>query len=247
MKFPERRIAKIIPHDLVHEAPNKVSDLDSLFLTFGLIYNDIKSLQRMFRDFLEKYDQPTEVSAHAGEYFGSKLYLEKLVLSHSYEILKLLKENIEIIQSDEFARYVVGMSADSRNLWDVVLVLATGRHTVLSEKQQQILVLLERIRHGVTFHYYQAGKNLVAGFRHKFYEMPKNMENEYALYSLRLTEPEITRFFYVDAALEGYIAENVDDIGDRHKTYNEMIELGWMLSRCMCDLVGQYLETKTQR
>ncbi len=246
-QFPTFRKAKIDPSDLIPKPPTKVSDIDSLFLVFGMAHNDIKTVRTLFLDFLEKYEAPTEVGSHAGEYYGTKLYLEKILIAHTHEVLKLIYMHIDLIQSDEFQKYTSNMSEDSVLLWEVILAFSNNDRRELSKDQSNTLNLLGRIRHNVAFHYYQSAQNLIKGFRYKFYELPPTEDNAYAQYSIQLTEAEVTRFFYADAALEGYLKESVDDVGEREKVYNDMIKLAAMVNRCLCDLLNQYLKTKTPR
>ena len=87
----------------------------------------------------------------------------------------------------------------------------------LTDEGAKLIKCFEKIRHNTGYHYWDAGPNLASGFRYHFFESNRGYkQNQFAYYSLSRPKFSETRFFYVDAAIAGYLEKCAQDVGNRN-------------------------------
>ena len=108
MEF-QGRLRKIYPKRLIN--PEVKDELQTFFLTLGMIYNDFKNLILFEKLVVENYRKPKkdEVSAHAGEYGGVLIWVHKNFVAYINEFFLFIKENKGIIESNKFQEIISGI------------------------------------------------------------------------------------------------------------------------------------------
>lgn len=248
-EFVNRKMRKLKPECLIDEkTPEKDLDLEGFFLVLATVFNDIKGIM-VFFEWRNEYRSPPleEVSVHSGEYGGLTNQLNKMLAGILHESLDLLNKNIKIIESEEFKKFENRLSGRSREIWRLLVDVAVERPGT-SKEHADLVHLLEQIRHNAAFHYYQSATNLVRGFRKHFYSTNKESKAfKWAYYSSQRTEPMKTRFYYADAALQGYILDKISATGRKPEDMYKMVfELSAVVGRSILDLVSEYHESKPQ-
>lgn len=247
IEFGSGKLHKIKPDSLINK-DELINEIDSFFLTLALVHNDLKGLF-YFDRFIED-NKPTDlkkVSGSVGEYAGLKLQVFKLVSSCVHEIMLLIEKNDSIISSDRFLGYVNRLSRQDLDIWR--LLLNVTHRTDLEkqdEKNEKFRNLLIKIRSNVTFHYYQTAKPLAIGYRDHFLKHRQGQADSYnfAFYSLQKTSFDNNRFYYADAALEGYLKNCIGTFDDINHFSIIIYNLSAEISKVIVGLLDQYLKEK---
>lgn len=198
-------VLESIPPSKIIDKSN-INDIDNLFLSLGLIFNDLKGII-LFNDILKKeYIKPkdNEISAHGGEYAGIQLQILKLSVALVDEFFLELEKNKEIIKSLRFQLIKNGLNKELKNKWNNIMniVLNPGKDP------NNYLSKIARIRNNIAYHYDHSGTQLRNSFIKRFFDKPKDKSNEKAYYSMGGTI-ETTRYFYCDAVIHEYINEHL--------------------------------------
>jgi hypothetical protein len=229
--------------------PKKITDdeesnLDTFFLTLGIFYNDLKSINIFFDDLKKSIseNEKKSFSTRAGEYGGMITYLERLVMSTIYEFLDFLKENKTTLNKSEFKIIVKKINPILQERWFELekIALTSKKYPEMSDLEK----ILFDVRNRLTFHYDWRGKNLREGFKTFFYKNERQEKNKWACYSIGKNMLE-TRFFYCDASAQGCIQNLVEDKMSITE-YNEKIsKLSNDLNFVIMELIKEYLNQKT--
>jgi len=210
----------------------------------ALVFNDIKGLTH-FHDFVKEFRKPAlgEVSGHAGVYGGIRLQIFKMSVGVLNEFLKFLRENKELFESTEFKQYIHGLSVDSTTLWELLVTTSSNGKDKNSQARKK---LLARIRNETAFHYSQSSDALKTGFRIKFFgpKFQKESGANAAYYSATKTDYDGIRFYYADAALEGYLEERLSEVGDSSVVVGDIYELMIAVSKVIADILDEYHKMK---
>jgi len=195
--------------------PKSNSDFDNFFLVLAYIFNDLKGLNFLYLNFINTVSKPIDEKAtpHNGEYSGIALQYKRLLVSLIYEFIKFLEINKIILDSHEFKILIKKTPKPIQNIWDDFFQVIKDQK---SSKNEVVKTLL-RIRANITFHYFDAGKPLKAGFINHFYcNNNKTEANSHAYYS-DTGIMSTSRFYYADAAASAYYLDMVQDIKDFDK------------------------------
>jgi len=185
---------------------SNVDDVDNLFLSLGLIFNDLKGII-LFNDLIKKHYEkpiPGEINAHAGEYAGIQLQIVKLSVALIDEFLKVLEKNKSTVNSFKFKLIEKGLNKELKNKWTNILALALNPNN----NSNSYLSKIARVRSNITYHYDHSGTQLRNSFIKRFFNTPKDESNKKAYYSMGGTI-ETTRYFYCDAVIHEYINEHL--------------------------------------
>ncbi len=194
-----------IPPSKIIDKSN-IDDIDNLFLSLGLIFNDLKGII-LFNDLIKKdYEKPIpgEINAHSGEYAGMQLQIMKLSVALIDEFFIVLSKNEDIIKSFRFKLIEKGLNKELKNKWTNILAIALNPNN----NSNSYLSKIARVRSNITYHYDHSGTQLRNSFIKRFFDAPKDKSNEKAYYSMGGTI-ETTRYFYCDAVIHEYINEHL--------------------------------------
>lgn len=232
--FGNANLKRNLPSVLVPES--KISeedeDLRDFFLTLGLIFNDLKGLVTINQTLKEVYLKPgkeTTVSDHLGEFQGLDLQVLKYIQGSLYEALSYLKNKDEIFLSSGVQNIIQETPLHIQAVWDLLYKVATG-NSIDDERFkefEELKPILKTLRNHISFHYQsEPGKpRLIDGYRTFFFEgvedvRPESRENAYR--STSTGNWDESRFYYSDAALQGYFI-NIYGGGIEAKKYSELV------------------------
>lgn len=223
-------LESIPPSKIINKS--KVNNLDNFFLALGVIFNDLKGLI-LFNDLLkEDYTKPVqrEISSHAGEYTGIQLQIFKLSVALINEFFSTIKNNKNVVGDIRFKLIEKGLNKEIRKKWDNFLYIIFNP----DKNSDNYISKIARIRSNIVYHYDQSGTQLRDSFVKKFFEAPKDDSNRKAYYSIGDTIG-LTRFFYCDAMVQGYLNEHlkIDTIGSFEKTNNLMKDMNMVIVNLM--------------
>lgn len=246
-KFPDSRIRKLDPNGLIDkDLPLKDLELESFFLSLALIFNDIKGIVILENAINEIYEKPDQsISSHTGEWSGMRLQIVKYSASVLHEALNLIEKKKAILSKQSFQRYYNQLNSYDRNIWLLTLNVCGIEH---SEKYDQTQIstfkkLLLLIRNNISFHYYDAGKPLIRGYRKFFFETP-GPGSKSAMYSYQSTNFLGTRYYYADAALQGFINDEFAKLRSDGKALEEIYRMVIQIAKVIAGLLEVYHKDK---
>lgn len=187
----------ISPNKIIKEGED--NKLGSFFIGLGAIFNDLKDYVLFEQLIVDIYRKPEEkdCSDHVGNYGGVMVHINKLVASTIHEFFKFLKENADIISTNEFNEILERLPKEEKELWKGIVLASCDKLPKVSD----FLNILVRIRSNIAFHYDHSGKILRRGFISRFFSEYKDKRNEKAYYSIG-ESIELSRFYFSDAAVE---------------------------------------------
>ncbi len=248
-EFKNSKLRKLKPEGLISDSPSTSGqELDLFFLSLAMVFNDLKGLV-YFDKWRERYyrkPQPTEYSEHAGEFAGLKIQTLKYTIGLLHESLLLISENRKIIDSTIFQRYYQQLNSNDQKIWSLLIDICDDKETkeyneVDIEKIRHLLLM---IRNNVAFHFFQSGKPLAQGFRRHFFEQDLGDLTKFATYSSTSTGFYETRYYYADAAVSGFLAEQTDETG--RKVLDDIYMLTVQLAKVINALLEQYHRDKSK-
>lgn len=245
-RFTNHTIRKLDPKGVVDRKTGvKDLELESFFLSLALIFNDIKGIALIERDFLKKYEkpEPNKISGHAGEWAGIKLQIVKYSASILHEALNLIEKKKKLLSSQRFERYYNFLNAYDKNIWFLILNVCDIKQSVNLNKKKIKLFrkLLLLIRNSISFHYDDSGKPLIRGYRNHFYSNRITPNNESAMYSFKKSNFFTTRFYYADAALSGFLNQLTESQFGNSKVFvEEMNRMVLEIAKVIMGLLEAY-------
>jgi len=237
-KYPGT-LSEISPGKII--AREEPGDLDNFFLVLSLIYNDLKGLISFDVLIRGVYETPIDPkpNVHSGEYSGIRLHIERLLIGMTSEFFVFLKNNLKTIRTISFQLLLKSLDQKDKNSWNELIEVIDE-----SSGKESFFRKMARIRSDIVFHYNFSGDELVKGFKNKFYKQEPNESNKKAFYSIGNTM-ESTRFFYADAAIEGYLVEHLKLSPTEKENYlNELMNNVSKMNVVICKLIQIYLNKK---
>ena len=149
-----------------------------------------------------------------GQYSALRDHLYRALCSVLLEFLKLLEENRPNLSNDLIERTVQSMTRRTRESWAELLDMALNRRG-----DSPTLRAINRIRDKVIFHYDL--KELERGYREHFSDPAKANVDAFISRGKTL---ENSRFYFADAAMNGYIRSRYRDAPDFQTDVKEISE-----------------------
>lgn len=255
-QFENGRLRKSLPSDLVPE--EIVSSDDEKFreylLTLALIFNDIKGLLYLHDTVQDVFDVKAskgEISGNAGEQFGILEQVTKLLFATVREVLVFLDESSDVSDSERMQRLIAQTSGKTRLVWDVLARVARNEPVddPRFSEYSELSDFLCRIRNNVGFHY-QTRKQLISGFRKFFFNGIDGISEESRVWAYRSSESsafDASRYYYADAALQGYIANLSGDEFNARKNTEKTLSLISLIVHTLNEILIKYHASLTPR
>ncbi len=182
-------------------------DISEVVLILSIIFNHLKGSMLMHKSFIDEYEKPRvgEISDHSGEYEGLNIQYQSILISLVQEFFVFIKENKTLIQSEKFQKYIRKLPKPTQKDWEDLIDIALNK-----EATSKFTKFLELIRNNVGFHFNYRLNDIREGYIQNFYKDKKNEGNSNAFFSIGTTLKE-TRFYFGDAAIQGYITKNVPE------------------------------------
>lgn len=244
----EFNLKKIDPSRLSSDATTR---LDDFFLVLAVVYNDLKTLIHIQRDYLHDHPKPVgeEESGYLGDYNGTTTYFQKTLSAFLYEFFEFIKEYKDLDSNPQFLSILHKLDPIVLGRWDSISKAALEK--VDKSDTASLGYRLCRIRDNVAYHYYGSIKVLKPAFK-RFFVDKSNPLAKFAYYSLGQTM-ENTRFFYADAAVQNFLMEiaNQEQNKEIHKTIRkfqdyikETEEIVGEMNQVLYHLLRKYIELK---
>lgn len=233
-KCPDFELSDLIKYepDIFISKNHAEQKFNNLILSFSLVFNDLKGLLWVF-DQLERGKPEEGLSAYKGQWCGFNSQYKRLVISTLYEFLVVIENNRHIVDDVYFKNLLKKIRPRHRKLWNEII-----NHTnKQGEQRTHFKNFLRSVRNEAGFHYYEI-KNLKKGYN--YWRQKKAPETEFAGASLG-NNMEKTRFFYADAAIDGYTDTIYKKNNISIKDINKFVK--WV-NECLRYLIEEFLKPK---
>lgn len=235
-------LRKIDPQKIIKIRDN--NNFDNFFVILGLIFNDFKSLFFYSQQINEYFDgiNKNEVNIYSGEYHGMEIHLNKLITSTIYEFIKFIENQSGVIKTAEFKILFNKLNATHKKSWEIIFDIANRNN--LTQKGIDFVTILKDVRNNGSFHYYSSGQKLRNGYIDFFYNKDNQHEgNKYAYYSKGSCMGE-TRYFFCDAAMQGFHSKYVGDKIKHRDYYKILIDIANETNSAITSLMKQYIASR---
>jgi hypothetical protein len=242
----EVKLKKIDPSRLVGETQD---DLEDFFLTLAVIYNDLKGIAHLQKDFFDNHPAPENsigASAWLGEFNGMVTQFYKMQAGFINEFLDFIEAHDNIFFLPKFKILFSRLSQERKLEWQEIRDAALGKDTKGNLGNKLML-----IRHNVAYHYYKSEKVLRGAFLDFFGDRTKPGA-DYAYYAVGETL-ESSRFFYADAAVQRFLMKTAIEsnktsfeemMAALNRLQNETFELLGMMNTTIAALLSHYIRMR---
>lgn len=164
-------------------------------LSISLIYNDFKNLVWASHNILNNCEQGEKLTAYHGQHSGFRIHIDKLLYSLMRELFQLIKQNESVLIHILFLETINRLSKEARESWQSLIDFSQNKEI----KNKKLKMFFERIRHKTAYHL--DPKDIMAGYNYFFFSKDTNMQ----AYISRGNALSENRFYFADAAVQGYI------------------------------------------
>ncbi|OHA25927.1 MAG: hypothetical protein A3D56_02480 [Candidatus Taylorbacteria bacterium RIFCSPHIGHO2_02_FULL_45_35] len=247
-EFENHKMRKSIPTDL---APEHVVDPNddkyrAFLLTLAMIFNDFKGLVILNDTIKGVYRTPptnTEVSGHMGEKEGIAVQMLKILFATLHEAFEFLEKSKEICESDKFKLLLQDTSNQNQLVWEMLIKIANNEE-IGDHRFAEYLELrdfLVKARNNVGFHY-QTHKQFIEGYRRFFISGISNVPPQARQFAYWSISSEFTnsRYYYADAALQGYYVNLFGDEKLARERTEKVFELLNLIVYAIHDILRKY-------
>ena len=216
------------------EGDDKVPQrLCNFVLALALIYNDCKNMTYAGTLLKECRPPGPEKTAVWGTYAGTDRHLFRLMISSVHELFNLIKDHEDVLSHEFFVKVIKRLPQPSRESWASLTSAATG-----ATPKDEFGHMLLRIRNKIVFHY--DPKEIFRGFKRQFLGKARLQDRAYISRGLSMAA---SRFYFADAAVDGYFQEMVgeDEVKQLSAKIHDVIEsLNWAL----LSLVDRFIQQR---
>ncbi len=175
---------------------NIPQEVCNFVLALALAYNDIKDVTEAYHR-LKEHDPPGQFRKQVdfGMQAGRKVHLFRYQVGLVNELCELIRKNGKIIGHPLLQFLIRQMPPKSRAAWQSLVDTATGKLQTGPLAQAVI-----RIRQKVIFHY--DSEEIFNGYKRHFFDGTRIKDQAYISRGNTMVE---SRFYFADAAAEGYL------------------------------------------
>mgnify|MGYP001596781111 CR=1 FL=1 len=244
-EFENAKMRRSLPQDIVPSESTENDDFLGFILSIGMVFNDFKGLVLLNDTMLLVYkSEPVEINEHFGERAGILIQLTRMLYSTVYEVFVLIRDSTNIINSKRFQQLLQRTPANTQLVWEMLAKIANGEDVDDGRFDQfvELKNLLVQARNNIGFHYQTRGR-LIEGFRRFFFtgiSTAPPETREWSLRSIRGTAFALSRYYYVDAAVQGYYVNLFGDEKLAQQRNEETFELVNLIVYTIHDILAEY-------
>jgi hypothetical protein len=213
---------------------NVPQKLCNLVLALALIYNDCKNTT--YAAVLLKECKPAgnpEINPLWGTWAGTEWHLFRLMISAVHELFILIKDHQDVLNHEFLVKAVKQLNPASRKSWESLTAAASG-----ATPKGDFGRMLLQIRNHMVFHY--DPKAIFKGFKNHFLAPTRMQDRAFISRGLSMGA---SRFYFADAAVEGYFREIVgkDELRQLSRKIHDIVD---SLNFAILGLVGQFIQQR---
>jgi hypothetical protein len=209
-------------------------EICNFVLALSLIYNDCKN--GIFSNLLIEESKPDGYPAASqawGAYGGIKVHYLRLHFALIHELLKIIAENKNAIEHPFFISVVKLLPHKVRDSWNALVDASFEKQT--SSPLNKALLM---IRNKVSFHY--DPKELFKGYQYHFF---RNAPSTELAFVSRGKSMRNSRFYFADAAANGYLRSQVDK-KDPRELLTRLADITAHLNQAIMQIVDRFIQKR---
>lgn len=210
-------------------------DFCDLMLTLALFCNDLRDLILFHSLTCEAKPecQNNQICDINGQYHGLIHFIIRNYILKIKELSQVLGSNKSIISSREMDKVLAKLSKPMQKKWISIIDSLIG----VNKSNEQFLKMLERIRHKISGHY-EPGE-IAKGYKAMFIENHESCEP----YISRGKIVSKTRFYFADAASQGYYVKKMNDL-ECNNFENKLLDIIKEIADVLWYLVPRYINLR---
>ena len=168
-----------------------------------------------------------------GTWAGTDWHLFRLMISAVHELFGLIQNHQDVLAHEFLVKVVKQLPAPSRKSWGSLIAVASG-----AAAKDDFGHMLLRIRNQIVFHY--DPKGIFAGFKRQLLR-PTRLQDR--AFISRGQSMGASRFYFADAAVEGYFQELVGtgEVGQLSAKIANVVDL---LNSALLSLVDRFIQQR---
>lgn len=171
-------------------------------LTLALVFNDFRDLVHLHNFLLSKKPSGAfKINRHWGSYNGAWFHSIRLMVALIHEILNLLHTNQKTLAHPFFEAVLKQIPREAREHWSALVQAAQGKQVDTLVGKFALL-----IRNKLVFHY--DPKEIFTGYSRFFSSHRTGAESAFLSRGASMSQ---TRYFFADAAAQGYLTRDIQD------------------------------------
>ena len=155
----------------------------------------------------------------------------RLFVSHVHELFVLIKAHRELLHHPFFVKVIKQVHGQSREAWKTLVSVADD-----ATPKDELGRLLLLVRNKVVFHY--DPKGVYRGFKQQFLDPGCPQQRAYVSRGLSMNE---TRFYFADAAVQGYFQETKGSMESADLS-NKIIKIIESLNFAIIGIVDRFIQ-----
>ena len=174
-----------------------------------------------------------EKNAMWGTWAGTEWHLFRLMISAVHELFTLIQVHQDVLNHDFLLKVIKHLPQDSRKSWVSLTATASG-----ATPKDDFGRMLLRIRNKTVFHY--DPKEVFRGYKQFFLGPTRSQDRAFISRGLSM---EASRFYFADAAVEGYFREMVgkDELRALSEKIHHVID---SLNVALLGLVDRFIQQR---
>jgi hypothetical protein len=171
-------------------------------LTLALVFNDLRDLLFVHNLLISK--EPSgefRISRRWGAYIGAWYHSQRLLVALFHEILNLLHDNKKALDHPFFKAVLKQVPREGREYWHALVQASEGKQADNPVGKFAVL-----IRNKLVFHY--DAKEIFSGYSRFFSSQNPGAASAFLSRGASMSQ---TRYFFADAAAQGYFTKGVQD------------------------------------
>ncbi len=207
-------------------------DICNFILCLSCVYNDFKDAITNLYMLDEMSSRFKKYSAEWGEIAGLNFHFIRLVISINHELIKLVENNISIIEQPFFKSIIVKLDSMGGECWNALVSVAKKQNP--KDKRGKILSF---IRNKVGSHYDL--KEIFKGYQKCFL-----LDNPKPPYISKSNILRKERHYFSEAAMQGYFEKILSDQGIK---FEEIRSLSHKIGPAMSQIVKLFIEERLKK
>jgi len=182
--------------------------VNGFILSLALIYNDLKGMLWVLSILNQGKQEPYVVNEYCGQLVGMDRQMLRYLIGVLNELLILINKNKSLVNHSNIVSVVRSWNRSYRDKWGQIIDCANDVGSG-GKNKKPIVKLLDAVRNNSSFHYHRVDNQMV-GYDCWHKAGKKGSDFLYASFGNRLRE---SRFYFADAASEGYVSRQLEKHG----------------------------------
>ena len=228
--FDELSPLKTFPSEAFISKDIEEQKVCDFILALAVFYNDFKDVDYAWYYFQISAPKTPKIETYYGQHVGMRYHVFKIYISLFLEMFKLIKKSKKTIELPLFKKIENKLPKKAKMGWNDIKDISKGKQA----KDKELNSFLKKTRNRVASHYDVS--EISKGYK-RFFKKNK-MDAFVSLGNCLLS----TRFYYADAAVEGYIEHCLDS--NKAETFKKINTLNKKVSNTIYYILVNFVKAR---